>query len=156
MKPELTNPFTKSLSNTFASLLGLDVQVGMTTGSWGKSAEISAIVGLSGKLVGTMVLGFSEQLAVKATESMLLLPTDGINDDVVDAVGDIATAVANAVKGELNHYEFFASLPCVVTGRLHRLRFPSNIAALALPCQTAWGPLLMEVGLAPIPQLAST
>ena len=115
----------------------------------GKTHEVSGIIGLSGRTIGTMVLSFSEQLALKAAGAMQLVEADSINDDVLDSVAEIAWLVATAAKADLTEFELTLSVPTVVTGRNRRVRFPSNVTPLAVPCQTMWGPLSLEIGLAP-------
>jgi chemotaxis protein CheX len=152
MKPDLLNCFLGSVSRTFATQLGCVVHPGQLTLERVKPPAISAIIGLSGKTIGTLVLHFSEKLAVKAAGAMLLVQTDGINDDVVDTVAELAALVAAAVRVDLAEFDLTPTVPTVITGRHHRVRFPSNITPLAIPCQTMWGPLGLEIGLAPAAQ----
>jgi chemotaxis protein CheX len=114
--------------------------------------EISGIIGLSGKAVGMVVLSLSEPLALKAASTMLMTETKEINDDVVDAVGELANMVAGAAKAELEEYELSVSLPSVVTGKNHEIRFPSNVTPICIPYETPWGPLMLEVGLVAAPE----
>ena len=154
MRAEFITPFLGALSRTMSSTLGCEVHAGTLSTQCEKFHEVSAIVGISGKAVGTMILSLSEQLATHIAAKMLLVETDGFNIDAVDAVGELATQIALGAKQELADYELLTTLPCVVTGRHHRVQFPSHVTPLAVVCDTDWGPLRIEVGLAPAPQLA--
>lgn len=148
MQAEFINPFISSLSNTFSTMLEVEVRRGAISvreenAPW---FDISGIVGLSGKAIGTVVVSLSKPVAVKAASILLMDELTEIDDDVVDAVGELTNMVAGAAKAELEEYELMVSLPNVVTGRDHEVRFPSNVTPICVPFETDWGPLSLEVG----------
>jgi chemotaxis protein CheX len=152
MKVEYINPFIASLNNAFQTMLGCAVHRGPLSLKDGNSPkyEISGIIGLSGMAIGTVVLSLSEAVALKAASVMLMSETTHIDADVVDAVGELTNMVAGRAKGDLEEYQLSVSLPNVITGRDHNVRFPSNVTPICVPFDTAWGPLALEVGFAPI------
>jgi chemotaxis protein CheX len=154
MRAEFITPFLGALSRTMSSTLGCAVHPGTLSTQCEKFHEVSAIVGISGKACGTMILSLSEHLATHIAAKMLMVETDGFNIDAVDAVGELATQIALGAKQELAEYELSTTLACVVTGRHHRVQFPSHVTPLSVVCGTDWGPLRIEVGLAPAPRLA--
>lgn len=156
MRAEYINPFLSSLSNAFSTMLGCQVKRGSLRLKDGSSTvhEISGIIGLSGKAVGMVVLSLSEPLALKAASTMLMTESTEIDADVIDAVGELANVVAGAAKAELEEYQLSVSLPSVITGRDHDVRFPSNVTPICIPCETDWGPLVLEVGLVDAPGIA--
>ncbi len=158
MQVEYINPFITSLNNAFLTMLGCEVARGSISLKDDSTPqyEISGIIGLSGKAIGTVVLSLSGELALKATSILLLSETTEINADVVDAVGELTNMVAGAAKAELEEYEMQVSLPNVITGRNHEVRFPSNVTPIIVPFTTEWGPLALEVGLAPVREPANT
>ena len=105
-----------------------------------------AIIGLSGKASGTVVINMSLEVALAAASAMLMEEMTEMNDDVIDAVGEITNMVAGAAKVELQQYELSVSLPSVVTGEGHEIRFPSATPPLCVPFETDFGPLRLEVG----------
>ena len=86
---------------------------------------------------------------------MLMSEIAEINAEVVDAVGELTNVVAGAAKAELAEYEMLTSLPSVITGRNHSVRFPSNVTPICVPFETDWGALTLEVGFAPVPAAAA-
>jgi chemotaxis protein CheX len=152
MRVEYINPFIISLGNAFQTMLSCQVHRGQIClkNSFTPKFEVSGIIGLSGKAIGTVVLSLSERVALKATSTMLMCEATQINADVVDAVGELTNMVAGGAKSQLAEYEMMVSLPSVITGRNHTIRFPSNIAPICVPFETEWGDLALEVGLAPI------
>jgi chemotaxis protein CheX len=78
-----------------------------------------------------------------------------IDDDVLDAVGELANMVAGQAKAELEEYELNVSLPNVIIGEGHEICFPSDITTIAVPFDTDFGPLQLEVGLEAVREPAS-
>ncbi|MDR1141116.1 MAG: chemotaxis protein CheX [Planctomycetaceae bacterium] len=110
---------------------------------------VSGIIGISGKAVGTVVLSMSESVAIKAAATMLLDPNLAeINDDVMDAVGEITNIVCGAAKAKLAQFQLSISLPNVLCGANCRLHFPQNSHPIFIPFKCAWGFLALQIGFA--------
>ncbi len=152
MQAAHVNPFLKALSDTFASMLGWKVRRGPISlaQSGRRQHPISGVIGLSGSAVGAVVLNLSEQVALKAAEALLLAPCGELSDEVVDAVGELANMVAGQAKAELEQYDLSVSLPSVILGDGHEIRFPTGAQAVSVPFDTDFGPLRLEVGLAAV------
>jgi chemotaxis protein CheX len=73
-----------------------------------------------------------------------------INEDVIDAVGELTNMVAGAAKAKLEEYELSVSLPTVITGQDHDVRFPSDVTPICVPFATKWGAVTLEVGFSPV------
>ena len=149
MRVEYINTFISSLDRTFQTMLNCDVQRGQPCLLGGDSPrfDVSGIIGLSGKAVGTVVLSFSTAVALQAASTMLMCENTEINADVVDAVGELTNMVAGGAKAQLAEYCLAVSLPNVITGRGHVVLFPSDVTPICVPFTTKWGPLALEVGL---------
>ena len=150
LKPDAFLPLSSSLAETLGTLLGCAVQPGGTGPQAGRLHEVSTLVGLRGDLSGMLVVSVSDDVALKAASTMMLVAADTINDDVVDALGELSMAVLDVVRSQLDDCELLAGVPTVVTGMRHRVRFPSHISPTVLPFDTAWGPLRVELALAPV------
>lgn len=157
MKVEYINPFLTALASTFETMLGCTIErKELSLKSCNTPHhEVSGIVGLSGQAVGTVVLSLSENVALKAASTMLMTEATEVDNDVVDAVGELANMVAGAAKAQLEQFHLSISLPNVITGRGHEVRFPSNVTPIVIEYESCWGPLALEVGLsevvAPVP-----
>ncbi len=157
MKAEYINPFISALSNTFATMLNTEVRRGHVSLKADECPmhEITGIIGLSSdKAVGTVVLSVSEAVALKAASAMLLMEVNEVTDEVVDAVGELTNVVAGAGKAELEEYHLASSLPNVITGLDHNIRFPSGTAPICVQFESDWGSLALEVGLTLVPEPA--
>ncbi|MBX3433610.1 MAG: chemotaxis protein CheX [Pirellulales bacterium] len=149
MQAEHINPFLRSLSSAFSTMCGCDVRRGplARSSSGMRKFPISGVIGLSGRAVGTVVINLSEEVALKAASALLMIECTEINDDVIDAVGELANIVAGAAKAELEEFDLSVSLPNVVTGVDHMIRFPTNAQPIVVPFESDFGPLQLEVGL---------
>jgi chemotaxis protein CheX len=158
MKVEYINPFITSLSNAFQTMLNCKVRRGKIYLKDGLSPnyEISGTIGLSGEAIGTVVVSLSEAVALKAASTMLMCETTDIDADVIDAVGELTNMIAGRAKAELEEYAMQLSLPNVITGHDHQVRFPSNVTPVCVSFETDWGPLCLEVGLAMVPESVGT
>lgn len=152
MRAEFINPFIVSLMNTFETMLSCEVTRGkphLKEHNHGLY-EINGVIGLSGKAIGTVVVSLSRSVALQAATQMLMTPCDELNSDVIDAVGEITNMVAGGAKAQLAEYNMSISLPNVFVGERTELHFPSDVHPITIPFETQWGPLRVDVGLAPV------
>lgn len=156
MKVEHINPFLKALTNTFTTMLAADAHRGdLSLGDpVRRHFPISGMIGLSGRASGMVVINLSTNVALKAASQMLMEEKTEVDPDVVDAVGELANMVAGQAKTDLEKYELSVGLPSVIIGDQHEIRFPSSAPPLAVPFETDFGPLRLEVGFEAEPQLA--
>ena len=149
MQAEQINPFLSAVSNTFTTMLQCEARRGeMTLADPTKPKyPISGVIGLSGKAAGTVVINLSKEVAVKGASAMLMMEMTEMNEDVIDAVGEIANMVAGQAKAELEEYDLSVSLPNVITGEGHVIRFPSDAQPISVAFDTDFGPLQLVVGL---------
>ena len=149
MQAEFINPFIISFTNTFQTMLSQSVTRGKLalTDSLEGLYEVNGIIGLSGKAVGTIVLSFETGVALQAASSLLMCDAHELNDDVVDAVGELTNMVAGAAKAKLDQYEMSISLPNVVVGNTIDVRFPSTVTPIIVPFTCEWVNIRMQVGL---------
>jgi chemotaxis protein CheX len=150
MKVELVNPFLDATTSVFRTMLSCELSRGQPALKTNRAPEyeVSGLIGLTGKCQGMVVVSLGRDTAISATEIMLSERPDGLNSDVVDAVGEIANMIAGAAKSQLEQYELSVGLPSVICGKNHSIGFPSNSTPIVLPFESAIGPVCVEVGLA--------
>ena len=143
------NPFLTSAINVFRTMAACELTRGKPYLADGTQTthEISGVIGLSGKAIGTVVLSLGEPVALKVTAAMLGEEPPEMNSDVIDAIGELTNMIAGSAKAQLEHLEMSVSLPSVIVGRNHRVAFPRDIQPIAIPFESAWGPVCVEVGL---------
>jgi chemotaxis protein CheX len=149
VKAKHINPFLASISEVFSTMLGAELTRGelSLTMSFQPQHDVSGVIGLSGKASGTVVISLDRDVAITATERMLGDRPDSINADVVDAVGELVNMIAGRAKSNLSELEMNLSLPTVITGKNHVIKFGSTAQTICIPYTCEWGQLSLEVGL---------
>jgi len=143
------NPFLTSTINVFRTMVGCELTRGEPFRLKGAQPahEISGIIGLSGKAIGTVVLSLGRRVALSATGAMLGETPPDLNADVVDAIGELTNIIAGGAKAQLEQFEMSVTLPSVIMGRNHTVAFPRGITPIAIPFNCEWGPVCVQVGL---------
>ncbi len=149
MKVEYINPFIVATKNAFETMLGLDINRSDLFASEESQPtnDITGIIGLSGRANGSIALGMSKELAIKSTEMLAMIEVSELNEEVVDAVGELANMVAGAAKAQLEELEMSITLPTILLGRESTIQFPSGTPTLCVCFDSEWGNLTLQVGL---------
>lgn len=149
MNVDLINPFIRATVDTFGKMLDCPVERSEMTLKEGRCPlyPVSGVIGMSGKGMGTVVLSLSQEFTLTATSTMLMTDIDELDDDVVDAVGELVNMVAGNAKNDLATFGLSISLPSVVMGQNYSVSFPSRVTPIPVRFESPWGPLALEVGL---------
>jgi len=112
--------------------------------------DITGVIGFSnpkGKSKGTMSLTLTDASALGIISSMLFEEITEVNDAVTDGVGELTNMICGQARKGLVEMGmvFEGAIPSVVTGHGHTIRHVSTSAILAIPFQTKYGPLMVEV-----------
>jgi chemotaxis protein CheX len=145
---EFINPFVIAVSKTLETMVGCRVVREPPQIKKGHAAlhPVSGIIGLSGVIVGTVVLTMAESLALKCASAMLMEDYKELNSDVFDAIGELTNVIAGNAKAQLETYKLSLSLPNVIFGRDTELRFPERCQPISIPFRTDYGPMAIEMG----------
>jgi len=148
VRVEFINPFIIAVTKTMETMVGCKVVREPPQIKKGRAAlyPISGIIGLSGTVVGTVVLTMSEALALKSASAMLMEEHTEFDADVFDAVGELTNVIAGNAKAQLEEYKLGLSLPNVIYGKDAELLFPERCQPISIPFQTDFGPMAIEIG----------
>ena len=120
---ELIAPFITAANKTFQTMLKEKItrKSVAVKKSFMMAGDISAMIGMSGALIGTCSLCFPGPLAVRLIEKMIGEKVEhGINDVVVhDGVGELVNMITGDAKTALSEtrYKFEITLPTIITGQ---------------------------------------
>jgi len=70
-----------------------------------------------------------------------------LNDDVTDAVGELANIIAGSAKKNLTDFKITISLPTVVLGAEHSIFEPKDVLSMIIPFQCDAGKFDVAVNL---------
>lgn len=95
---------------------------------------ISSLVGLAGIYNGLVSLHMPTRLALAATSSMLGMKVNELDDDVNDAMGEIANMIAGSFKQHLSKsgLDIHLSTPSVVSGKEYVIALGSTPEQIAV------------------------
>ncbi len=145
------NPFIESvldnlqvMANIVAEKKNLSVSKDTKT-----LAEVSAIIGLSGEIAGSAVISLPKKLALKVASVMLMEELDEINDDVKDAIGELANIVVGTARNKLKDsgHDVTISTPTIIVGLGHEISHPHGVPFLVIPFATKEGELFINIGI---------
>lgn len=148
MEAKYINPFIKAVQNLFTTMIEIPFQLEKPELKKEASApyEVSSIIGLSGGVVGCVVVSLSETVALQLASVLTGETLTKVDADLTDAIGEIANMIAGNAKTDFPSENCSISVPSVVVGR-HNISYPSGIPIISIPCKTDKGPLVIEVAL---------
>ena len=109
--------------------------------------DITSIIKLAGEASGTIILSLDQKVAASATKVLLCQDETAVEEDILDAVGELTNMIAGQAKVKLDQYKMSLSLPTVITGRDRDVEIEHSVQPFSIPFESAWGPLSVEVGL---------
>ncbi len=132
-------PFVRVCESVFQSFLNFTISVGRpylcdssSTNDW----DISGIIGLTGEARGAVVLSMKESLALNITSLLSGNSKSKVDEEVIDAVGELVNIIAgNAKKGLEETFRLVISLPTIVHGNNHTIAWPiEKTRIICIPC----------------------
>jgi len=134
--------------NVFETMLGLEIipdEATVEKNAPTESERVVALIGLAGSWIGTFMLCCKPELACKISSLMLMMECDSINEDVLDAMAEMANMIFGNVKTELESKlgNLGLSIPTVIFGRNFAARNAGQQAWTVVPIHV--GEHLMEV-----------
>ncbi|MDF1615624.1 chemotaxis protein CheX [Desulfurivibrio dismutans] len=155
MKAELINPFLKATKNVIETMAQTKVKAGAPHVKKNRSAygEVTGVIGMSSETIsGSMIVSFTGQAILQIVANMLMEPPKSkIDDEVVDAVGEITNMICGGAKAELakiNH-KFDLATPTMVVGKGVEISNYSSDPTVVIPFETADGSFVVEANLSP-------
>lgn len=149
MDVRLINPFVASVKDVFKTMLSTDVLISKPILKAGNesNADVSAVIGLSGDAVGSVVLSFPMLTATRTASKFSGVDMGQRHENFADALGELANMVAGAAKAKLDGLSVSISLPNVIVGREHVVAVSRTTPRLSLPCDSSLGRFCVEVAL---------
>lgn len=144
---EYVNPVISATRSVFEMMLGcVPTRTGLRLKEPGeKSQDISAIIGISGRVQGTIVVGLTRESACAVLERMVGEQATAITPAVCDAIGELTNMIAGGAKAQLAKYELSISLPKVIAGCEYVMHSPSEVQPMIMSFNSEIGPFWIEV-----------
>jgi len=110
---------------------------------------ITGMIGLAGTHKGVLAIHIPHVVAIAITGSFLGMEVDGINEDVEDAVGELANMLGGNVKAVLveNGRDIDLSLPSTISGASYQFQSSKDVEKSLIRFRTESGSFLVELQL---------
>lgn len=151
-KSELTaeyiNPIITATRSVFETMIGCTpTRTGlMLKETMSPKFELSAVIGVTGKAAGTIVLSLAHCTALEILNRMIGVEATEINTEVCDAAGELTNMIAGAAKAQMEKHELSISIPNIISGKDHHVHYPSNVTPICIVFDSEAGPFAIEVG----------
>jgi chemotaxis protein CheX len=140
-EPQLVNSLIKDVQDVFVNMVGVEdllhlpIQIDVTTHF---TECLTSMVGLAGSYNGLVSVHIPWALAISFTSLMLGMEVTDIDDDVNDAMGEIANMVAGSFKQHLSKggSDIQLSTPSVVNGSDYMFSSGNNLENITLKFAT--------------------
>ncbi len=111
--------------------------------------DITGILGFSGGRKGSVLITFTEAIALKVVGGMLGVKLSKIDADVRDGVGEIVNMIAGGAKTRLQRKGVFfdLSIPNTIIGQNHQITAPASAVRTRIDFESCAGDFFMEVHL---------
>lgn len=151
IRAEHVNPFILSNLETFSKMVGVEAKPAKPVLKQDAKLDydISGIIGLSGKVIGTVSLSFPQATALAVCNKFMSASLQEMNGEILDAVGELVNIVAGNAKKGLSEFSIEISLPSVIVGRNHRIVEPKGCLGFVIPFASSLGNFHMGVSLKP-------
>lgn len=147
MDANYITPFIRSIKNVFTTMLQLDVDVQDPNIKSDNTAsfDVTGIIGLSGDVVGSVVLSLPTNTAEGVVGRFTGTELTSDSDDFADAIGELVNMVAGGAKAMFTDRDVSISCPSVVLGDNHRIASPKHVPCIVIPCSTDCGAMAIEI-----------
>jgi len=146
---ELVKPFIIATTETYRKMLGNEpeAQAPILNKGTGVSMDISGVIGLTGDLRGSVSLSYTDEAARKTLEAMMGSAVEVIDDDAMDAVGELVNIIAGYAKQFMPDFHTAISLPTVIRGSGLIVKEPADVFSFTVPFISSLGNFNLGVGL---------
>jgi chemotaxis protein CheX len=150
MDVRFINPFIASIKTVFKTMVATDIVVGkpyLIQAHEEQTADVSAVIGMSGDVAGCVVLSLPMQTACNLASKFAGISLTREHPDFADALGELANMVAGQAKAKFDGLNVSISLPSVIVGKEHVVSQSRAKPRLALPCHCDHGNFSVEVAI---------
>lgn len=143
---EVVLPFVASVRQVFQKMVGVEAKVGppRLKTEPASTHSVCGIIGLSGRVSGSVVVSFSEEAAAKLVERFAGSAYPVNDPNFADAIGELANMIAGGAKQHLNGVASI-SVPSVVIGKGYTVAAMSDTPCIVIPCSSPFGEFTVEV-----------
>jgi chemotaxis protein CheX len=109
--------------------------------------DVSGIIGITGDMIGSLAISFSESCICHLISRMLGEPLTEATQEVFDGVGELTNMISGVARTHLEKdgMEVYAAIPSVVYGKNHTLNHILKAPSIVIPFETDEGSFVVDV-----------
>ena len=148
INPKMIVPFVNSVRAVFSTMVGVQTTIERphVKADPAPSFDVSSIIGFSGEVIGSVVVSFQKEAALKLVESFAGMAIEFNTPDFADAIGELANMIAGNAKKDLGALASI-TVPSVIIGMGHTVARLSDVPCIQIPCKTPVGNFAVEVNI---------
>lgn len=140
------NAFLESTRAVFDTMVKLPVTFEKPQlGTGHSNYDVSGVIGLSGDVVGSVIVGFSKASAVPIASALAGCPLEVGSSDFADAIGELSNMIAGGAKAKFEGQAVSIGCPSVVVAPSHQISSPSGSASICIACNTSAGRFVIDI-----------
>ena len=147
---EIQDKMIEATREIFSSMVMMDIAVNEVMEDHGPLNDtITGMIGLAGTHKGVLAIHLPYSLAMAITSSFLVMDVKEINEDVHDAVGEIANMLGGNVKTILSEKgrDIDLSLPSTISGSQYSFQSDKAVDKVIIEFDTGNGTFMVEMDL---------
>lgn len=148
---DLLKNITDATKEIFETMIMLDITPGNPLKESVKSfkCSVSGVIGLAGNCQGMLAIHTPDDVAKAITSSFLGMDVDEINEDVTDAIGELANMLAGSIKMALDSAgkDVTVSIPSCIHGEEYSMDCVADADWVVVPFTIESGQFLVELQL---------
>lgn len=149
MSKTFVDSFNDATCHVLKTMAAVDATPGKATSkssnkTWG---AVTGIISMAGEeYSGSLAISFEADTILKIVSTMLMEEFTEINQDIVDAVGEITNMICGSAKRELDEkgYKFNMASPMIVSGKGVDIRQITTNEAILVPFESDKGSFVVE------------
>jgi len=109
--------------------------------------DVSGIIGITGDMIGSLALSFSESCICHLISRMLGEPFTEATQEVFDGVGELTNMISGVARTHLEKdgMAVYAAIPSVVYGKDHTINHILKNPSIIIPFETDQGAFVVDV-----------
>ncbi|HID69700.1 MAG TPA: chemotaxis protein CheX [Desulfobacterales bacterium] len=147
---EIQDKMIEATKEIFSSMVMMEVSVNKIMEEHGPLTDtITGMIGLAGTHKGILAVHFPYSVAMAITSSFLMMDVEEVNEDVHDAVGEIANMLGGNVKTILSEKgrDIDLSLPSTISGSQYNFQSDKQVEKVIIEFGTGNGTFMVEMDL---------
>ena len=148
---DISEKIIEATSEIFSSMVMMEITVnGEIRHSMAPlTNSITGVIGLAGTHKGVLAMHFPNSVAMAITGSFLGMDVEEVNEDVEDAVGELANMLGGSVKSILSDKgrDIDLSLPTVISGASYDFQPTREVERLVIDFHCDAGEFVVELEL---------